>query len=210
MEKPLAQLPEEVKDWFELGHSLGQNHAFAVVAGRCSAAQAAGLHRMREEKLYQRCGLTWDEFCPAYVKISRAGADRIIRLWQEFGAGYFELSQLTRVSAETYRAIASSVKDGHLIHNGEAIELDPDNSRKVAAAVAEMRRELSEDKKAALSLEIGGRLEALDKLCDSVIREFRGIAHAKPNEMDRIGLTCVLYRVHDALADLALEHGLAA
>jgi hypothetical protein len=28
-------------------------------------------------------------------------ADRIIRLWQEFGAGYFELAQLTRVSAET-------------------------------------------------------------------------------------------------------------
>ena len=208
MEKTITQPPAEVLDWFELGHSLGQNHAFGVVAGRCSAAQAAGLHRMREEKVYQRCGLTWDEFCPAYVKISRSEADRIIRLWQEFGAGYFELAQLTRVSAETYRAIAPSVQDGHLLHNGESIEMNPENSRKVAAAVAEMRQALAAAKDAARPGEIPARLEALDKLCDSLIREFRGIAREKPNEADRIGLTCVLYRVHGALADLAMEHGL--
>jgi hypothetical protein len=204
----IAQPPPEVNDWFELGHSLGQNHAFAIIAGRCTAAQAAGLHRMREDKVFQRCGMTWDEFCPAYVKISRSEVDRIIRLWQEFGAGYFEISQLTRISAETYRAIASSVKDGHLLHNGESIELNPGNSRKVAAAVADMRRELAAAKEPEPPLEIGGRLEALDKLCDSVISEFRRIARDKPNEADRIGLTCVLYRVHDALADLALQHGL--
>lgn len=208
MEKTLSQPPAEVADWFELGHALGQNHAFAVIAGRCSAAQAPGLHRMREEKLYQSCGMTWDEFCPAYVKICRSEADKIIRLWQEFGAGYFELAQLTRISAETYRAIASSVKDGHLLHNGEAIELNPENSRRVAAAVAEMRRELSANKEPASELEIGKRLQTLDKLCDSVIREFRRITRQEPNEADRIGLTCILYRLHAALADLAMQHRL--
>jgi hypothetical protein len=208
MENTLSEPPEEVKAWFELGHSLGQNHAFAVVAGRCSAAQAAGLHRMREEGFHQHCGMTWDEFCPAYVKMSRAEADRIIRIWQEFGAGYFELAQLTRVSPETYRAIASSVKDGHLLHNGESIAINPENSRKVAVAVAQMRREFAAAKKSAPPFEAGGRLEALDKLCDSVISEFRHIAKEKRNEMDRIGLSCVLYRLHDALSALAAEHGL--
>ena len=57
-------------------------------------------------------------------------------------------------------------------------------------------------------LRLGFAYLALDKLCDSVIREFRGIAREQRNESDRIGLTCVLYRLHDALADLATEHGL--
>jgi len=208
MEETLSKPTEQETDWFELGHCLGQNHAFGVVAGRCSAAQAAGLYRLREDKVYQRRGMTWDEFCPAYVKLSRSETDRIIRLWQEFGASYFELAQLTRVSAETYRAIASSVKDGRLYHNGESIELNAENSRKVADAVAEMRRELAATKEAMPAHEIPQRLEALDKLCDSVISEFRRIARDEPNESDRIGLACVLYRLHDALADLAMQHGL--
>lgn len=151
--------------------------------------------------------MTWEEFSSGCIKISRAEADRMIRLWQEFGAGYFEISQLTLISADTYRAIASSVNDGHPLHNGESIELNPENSRKVAAAVAEMRHELSVNKEAA-PLEVGERLQALDKLCDSVIREFRGIVRQKPNGADRIGLTCVLYRLNDALSDLAMRHGL--
>jgi hypothetical protein len=208
MEKTLPQPPAEAAGWFELGHALGQNHAFAVIAGRCSAAQAAGLHRMRDERAYQKCGMTWEEFCPAYLKICRSEADRIIRLWQEFGAGYFEIAQLTRISPGTYRAIASSVKDGHLLHNGESIALNSENSRKVAAAVAEMRREVSAAKDSAPPPQVGERLVELDKLCDSVIREFRRIAREKRNEMDRIGLSCVLYRLHDALADVALQHGL--
>ena len=208
MEPTISQPPQEAADWFELGHSLGQNHAFAIVAGRCTAAQAANLHRMREEKLYQRCGLSWEEFCTSYVKVSRSETDRLVRLWQEFGAGYFELAQLTRISADTYRAIAPSVKEGHLLHNGESIELNAENSRKVAAAVAEMRRELAVAQKSAPPFEAGGRLEALDKLCDSVISEFRHIAKEKRNEIDRIGLSCVLYRLHDALSALAAEHGL--
>jgi hypothetical protein len=162
---------------------------------------------MRDERAYQKCGMSWEEFCPAYLKICRSEADRIIRLWQEFGAGYFEIAQLTRISPGTYRAIASSVKDGRLLHNGESIALNSENSRKVAAAVAEMRREVSAAKDSAPP-QVGERLMELDKLCDSVIREFRRIAREKRNEVDRIGLSCVLYRLHDALADLALQHGL--
>lgn len=115
---------------------------------------------------------------------------------------------MTRVSAETYRTIASSVKEGHLPHNGESIELSTKNSRKVAAAVAEMRHELAAAKEPVPPLKIGRRPEALDKLCDSLISEFRRIVRDKPNEAGRIGLTCVLDRVHDALADLAAQHGL--
>jgi hypothetical protein len=47
----------------DLGVVLGQTQAYGVVAGRCSAAQALGLKRLREEKLYRRCSLTWGDFC---------------------------------------------------------------------------------------------------------------------------------------------------
>jgi hypothetical protein len=179
-----------------------------VVAGRCSAAQAAGLHRLREKKVHLTSGLTWEEFCPTYLKMTRWEADKIIRLWQEFGAGYFELAQLTRISAETYRAVAPSINGGVLVHNGEEIELSAENSLKVAAAVAELRQALPASRNQDGLSETGNRLTELDKLCDSLIREFRGIAAGQPSEADRIGLSFVMYRLHDALSDLALQHGL--
>ena len=119
---------------------MGQTHAFGMVAGRCTAAQATDLKRLREEKLYKAYAATWDEFCRTHLKISKTEADRTIRLLEEFGPDYFDLSALTRISRETYRAIAPVVKDGALHFNGEAIPLQPENSRKVTAAVSELRR----------------------------------------------------------------------
>jgi hypothetical protein len=79
---------------------------------------------------------------PHYLNLSRAEADRIIRLLDEFGPSYFELSQSIRISAQTLRAIAPAVSEGVLHHEGEAIPINGDNSRRVAAAVAEIRSAL--------------------------------------------------------------------
>jgi hypothetical protein len=103
---------------------MGQNHAFGLIAGRCSAAQRAGL---RHEKQYKRCTEKWDDFRLKYLKMSRVEADRTIKLLEEFGPAYFELSQLTRVFPDTYRAIAPHIENGVLHHNGEAIELNVQN-----------------------------------------------------------------------------------
>lgn len=159
-EDSLGGLPAESAVLLEVGIALGQNLAFGLIAGRCSAAQAEGLRRLREEKLYKRCTEKWDDFCPRFLKISRAEADRTIRLWEEFGAAYFELAQLTRVSPETFRAIAPAIQDGALHYQGEAIALNPPNSRRVAAAVAELRSALP--KRAA---EPGSLLREIQGLC---------------------------------------------
>src|SRR5438874_1687410 len=50
------------------------------------------------------------------------------------------MAQLTRISPETYRAIAPAVKDGALHVDGEAIELNAESSRRVADAVSRFRR----------------------------------------------------------------------
>jgi hypothetical protein len=123
----------------ELGFALGQSHTFGVLAGRCSAAQAQAIRRVREEKLYKRRCEKWDDFCSKYLKMSRSEADRTIKILEDCGPTYFELSQFTRISPLVYRAIAPAVSDGVLHHNGEAIGLTPENSQKVAAAVAEIR-----------------------------------------------------------------------
>jgi hypothetical protein len=126
----------------ELGFALGQSHTFGLVAGRCSAAQAHGIRKLREERLLKQYCEKWEDLCPDYLNMSRAEADRIVRLLDEFGPSYFELSQVIRISAETFRAITPAVSDGVLHHKGEAIPINGENSRKVAAAVAEIRSAL--------------------------------------------------------------------
>src|SRR5438034_7327685 len=52
---------------FDLGEMLGSRRAFSAIAGRCSAADAACLRRIREEKLFITRAATWDEFCPKFL-----------------------------------------------------------------------------------------------------------------------------------------------
>jgi hypothetical protein len=216
------ELPYELADgdaaMLELGVILGQNIAFGVVAGRCSAAQAQSLRRLRDEKLYKRCCEKWEDFCPQYLKISRTEADRTIRLLEEFGPIYFELSQLTRVSPETYRAIAPAIENGVLHHNGESIPLNADNSRKVAAAVAEMRSALPKKSPEELSLmrqidqicqegELQERLFKTEKCGMAVIKEFEKIASHESLGASQMFLKSAVARVCRELNRVAAEMG---
>jgi hypothetical protein len=207
MKEPLSEVPAESAGLLDLGVVLGQNQAFAIMAGRCSAAQAAGLQRLREQRLYKSCTPHWEEFCTQHLKMSRGEADKIIRLWEEFGAGYFEVAQLTRISAETYRAIAPSVKEGALHFHGEPIELNAENSRKVASAVAELRRTLPA-KKPAQQLAMHERIGVLDKRCTAILSEFEEISRRERSGENWLLFTSVLLRVHSGLGRITLENGL--
>jgi hypothetical protein len=191
----------------ETGVALGESIAFGLVSGRTSAAQAACLHRLREEKLYKSVEPHWSDFCSKYLKVSRTEADRTIRLWQEFGPGYFEVSQLARVSPETYRAIAPAVKDGALHFEGEAIELNPDNSRRVAAAVAGLRRALPA-KRPAPQLEPHERIEDLERRSTAFILEFDDISRRERHGENWLAFTRMLDRVRSALDRIARENGI--
>jgi hypothetical protein len=217
-EELLSGLTAEDAALLELGVVLGQNHAFGLVAGRCSAAQVQSLRRLREEKLYKRCCAKWEDFCAQYLKISRSGADRLIKLWDEFGPAYFELSQLTQVSAETYRAIAPAIDDGVLHFNGEAIPLNAENSRKVAAAVDEMRNALPKKSPEELSLarqldqiceevNLGQRLFKVEKCAMAAIKEFEKIAGNENLGASRMFLKNAVARVCDELYRVAAEIG---
>jgi hypothetical protein len=190
----------------DLGELLGQNHAFATVAGRCSAAQALAIRRLREEKLYKQCTPQWNDFCGTYLKMSKTQADCIIRQLEQFGAGYFEIAQLARISPETYRAIEPSMKDGVLHFQGEAIALNEGNSQKLAAAVAELRR-TARMKKPAVQPDVPARLKALERRCDGVVEEFAQISKIERYGENWLMLVATLDKVRVALNRLDFENG---
>jgi hypothetical protein len=160
---------------------------------------------MRDEKLYKRCAPSWNEFCPKYLNISRVEADRTIRLLEEFGPQYFDLSQLTRISADTYRAIAPAVKDGALHVNGETIELIPENSQKVSAAVADLRQALRQGLRGLRTQE---RITMLNDRCTEIIAEFQELARTEKESEHRALFSIALSRTCGELRRIADDCGL--
>lgn len=207
MKKPKPELPAAKAELLDLGSVMGHHLALGLVAGRCSAAQAAGLRRLREAKLYKCVSPHWQDFCVQFLKTSRAQADHLIQLLDEFGPRYFELSQLTRISPQTYRAIAPAFKDGALEFHGQTIELIPENSRQVAAAVAELRRSLPRKKPSAPETHI--RLAALNKQCIAIFDEFAEIARRERYSENWIAFTSILTRIADRARRLERECGLS-
>ena len=213
-----SELPAADAALLDVGLILGQNHAFGVLAGRCSAAVADGLLRLRQQKLYKRCTEKWDDFCPQYLKISRVEADRTIKLLEEFGPAYFDLSQITRVSPETFRAIAPHIRDGALHYNGEVIEMNLENSRRIAAAVSEMRNSIPKKTSELVALEqqltdfghelgLQERIGRLANCCFTIVAEFEKISRDERLGPTRVFFQNTLATLRDEMARVARENG---
>ena len=155
----------------ELGILMGKREAFTTLAGRCSAAQAESLRRIRESQGYRELAANWDEFCTRHLKTSRRSVDRMIGWLVEFGPVFFDLAQMTGITADEYRAIAPAVQtDG--VHLGtEVIALLPENAEKVAETVLRLQTEAAATRPAKSA---GARIAALQaqgqRLADNVRR----------------------------------------
>jgi len=191
----------------DLGSVLGHSHAFGLVAGRCAAAQASCLHRLRKSREFRRVTPCWRDFCSRYLGIDGRNADKIIRLWEEFGAAYFELAQLISITPDTYRALVPSIRDGALHLNGAIIELVPENSLRLAAAVAALRRP-GQPGKPRRQLQPHQRLAALDRRCDALVAELQQFSHQERCGENWLQLTRILSRLCASLNRLQLENGL--
>ena len=114
---------------------VGRQQAFAVLASKCSAAQAQCLREMRETRAHELFGLSWEEFCKRYLGISRAHADSIIRRHEEFGNAYFRFAEICRVSPETFRKIADKVTEETIEIDGELVPLTPLNAARIRKSI---------------------------------------------------------------------------
>lgn len=128
-------------DALGLGAWLGRKQAFGLLAGKCSAADAECLRKMRDERKYRSLGMNWDDFCRTHIGISRGTVDKIIKLLEEFGPQYFELSAVVRITPEEYRRIAPAITRDGVAHRGRLLEIAMDNAAELSAAVQELQRE---------------------------------------------------------------------
>ena len=127
-------------DGFDLGTWLGRRQAFGLIAGKTAAGDAECLRQIRDRKMYKAKTSSWDQFCTQYVGASRAQVNRVIGYLEQFGPAFFEVTQLTRIPPETYRAIAPHVTTDGLVFDGVVISLVQENSQRLAQAVAELRK----------------------------------------------------------------------
>jgi hypothetical protein len=185
----------------EFAKMIGQRETYSMLAGRCTAADADCLKKTRDRKLYLGFAKNWDECCTRHFALSRANAERLIGLLEEFGAAYFEIAQLTRISPETFRTLAPSIQDKTLHHNGAAIALIPKNAARVAQIVGEHR------KAAAPPRTTDTRLAALEQRSNRLIAEFEQLSGAWRDGEERMMLGAVLARTCSALTRLGLELG---
>ena len=168
---------ETPREWIDAGAWVGRQQAFAVIANQCSAAQALCLKQVRESQVFEKLGLSWEEFCKEYAGISRVHAERLIQQHEEFGDAYFRLSEIARISPETYRQIAGQVSDEGLEFDGGKLALIPENGPKIRAAIQTLRTQLKQAREASQPA-VPGIVQLhmrLDALVDQISRLARRI-----------------------------------
>ena len=143
--------PTNGQESVALGTWIGREQAFNALAHHCSKARVACLKQIHDTEAYKGLDLTWDEFCPEHAGISRTHADRLISQFAEFGAPYFELTDIAPVSPAVYRQIKPAIADGTIEFRGEQIPITPENAVKIKAAIYALRKELEFVKSEALT-----------------------------------------------------------
>jgi hypothetical protein len=121
---------------------VGRQQAFAVMATKCTLAQAECLRQIRESRAYEAYGLTWEKFCRQHAGIARSQADRLIHQLNEFGATYFRLSELVNISDATYRQLAPRIHGDTIEIGGQQLAIIPENAPKLRAGIHKLRGEL--------------------------------------------------------------------
>jgi hypothetical protein len=196
---PLLSRQAMRKNYFD---GSGRRDAFSLMAGRCSAADVQCLKRIRDNKLYRGFAKDWEEFCDKYLHMSRSNTNRMILLQDEFGDEYFYITQATRVSLKDYRAyVAPAVRDGAIECNGEAIPLIPENSDRLAVAVATLCAAAPAPEKEEPKEK--DDVAALIAATDAVIAQFRSMRqrHGKPDRR----MTTAVGMLWERFAALLLE-----
>jgi|GEM_PF-2507769 len=130
------------REWVDAGAWVGRKLAFAVIASPCRGARALSLKHVKQSRWYRHISLTWEEFCTEYAGISRTRADKVIRQLDEFGESYFRLTEIARISPETYRRIAGRVHGGIIEIDGRKLALTHENTFQIRAAIQTLRSKL--------------------------------------------------------------------
>ena len=126
----------------EAGALTGRQQAFAMIASKCTYAQAVCLKQIHDTRAYEKLDLTWEQYCSQHAGVGRTAAEAIIKRLDEFGEAYFRLAAITRISDDTFRQIADRVAAETIELNGEQIPITSDNAAKFRAGIRRLQDEL--------------------------------------------------------------------
>lgn len=193
--KELSNMEPAQNAAVNLGRWLGRREAFGLIAGRCSAAEAESLRRIRDERSYLQVAKTWAEFCERRLGIHPRKVQRTLRLLDEFGPSYFHVAQMAHVTPDEYRAIARHVSEEGVRLDGAVVALLPENTEQVSAAVAE----LIERERPAKAAPAECAADTVLKRCGSAADELAAFAGGL-DPVQRLKLTSELCRLLRAAA----------
>jgi len=199
---------DNTTDAIQAGIAIGRQQAFAVIAAKCSAAQALTLKEIKQSRAYEALGLSWDDFCPEYFGISRVTADRIIRQLQDFGQAYFRLGELARITEGEFRQIASNVTEETIEIEGESIPLTSENAPRIRQAVRALRLELRNAHSGAL--ERSGSVSQLLARLDALLFDARSLNLSRLPEMERQSLRGLAHYAVQKWSEIARAYDQAA
>ena len=174
-----------------VGTWIGREQAFNALAHHCSAARVACLKQVRDTEAYKSLNLTWEQFCPEHAGISRAQADRLIAQLAEFGAPYFQLTDIVPVSPAAYREIAPAIANQSITFRGEEIAIVPENAAKIKVAVNTLRKELDRVEADALHRTTPG-ITSIQVRFDAICEDMRRIITRSKCEGKDSGLSHLL------------------
>ena len=162
-------MDEATRPVLEVGMALGEVNALgAILAVLLSGPGSPYLGIARSQLPRNEPVSAWSS-STRYFKISRSEADKIIDTYRKYGAPYFELAQLARISPKTYGLIQTSIVNGKLHYDGEILDLQPANAAKVGAAIKDLRRDY---KNSPRSTEPHDEIGKLSRRCDALVRDF--------------------------------------
>jgi hypothetical protein len=152
---------------FEAGAVTGRQQAFAMIASKCTYAQAVCLKEIHDTRAYEQLDLTWEHFCTQHCGISRVTAETIIKRLDEFGEAYFRLAAIVRISPDAFRKIEDRVTAETIELDGEQIPLTSDNAQKIRAGV---RRLQDEVRRLQIHFRVPTRITEFGVRTDDIIR----------------------------------------
>jgi hypothetical protein len=119
---------------------LGRRDAFALIAGRCSAADVECLREIRNNKLYVKPGhRSWDEFCRLQLKTSRRKIDTAIGQLDKYGRPFFHAIQALRLTEAEFCAIQEYVREEGVMLEGQLVPWTPENGARITEGLTKLR-----------------------------------------------------------------------
>ena len=202
---------EEIKDGMpdeqqvlELGIMLGQRRAFGMVAGRCSAAQAECLRKVRDEKIYLKFAANWAGFCERQLKISKRTADRAIALLRKHGTLYFETAALTGITPAEFERIEHAIQRDGIHMGGDVIALIPENAARAVDAVARLHAEATAPQSGEPAVSAEEQIRELEKRAMKLCASFHKTAKVT-DSIERQCLIDTIKKVQQMINRLELE-----